>query len=99
MSMWRPPERIRHDAQPGHWPSAAEAAGSRCFTDSGGRARAPQRTWVPAMVPWRATEDGLVTPNVLAWYERFAHGRAGGLVVEATGIRDVASGPLLLDRG
>ncbi len=22
-----------------------------------------QRTWVPAMVPWRATEDGLVTPE------------------------------------
>jgi hypothetical protein len=24
------------------------------------------------MVPWRATEDGFVTPHVLAWYERFA---------------------------
>jgi dimethylglycine catabolism A len=47
------------------------------------------------MVPWRATEDGLVTPNVLAWYERFARGRPGAIVVEATGIRDVASGPLL----
>ena len=31
MSMWRPPERIRHDAQPGRWPSAAEAARSRLF--------------------------------------------------------------------
>ena len=29
------------------------------------------------------------------WYERFARGRPGGLVVEATGIRDVPSGPLL----
>jgi 2,4-dienoyl-CoA reductase-like NADH-dependent reductase (Old Yellow Enzyme family) len=47
------------------------------------------------MVPWRATEDGLVTPQVLAWYERFARGRPGAIVVEATGIRDVASGPLL----
>jgi 2,4-dienoyl-CoA reductase-like NADH-dependent reductase (Old Yellow Enzyme family) len=47
------------------------------------------------MVPWRATEEGFVTPNVLAWYERFARGRPGALVVEATGIRDVASGPLL----
>ena len=54
-----------------------------------------QRTWVPAMVPWRATEDGLVTPQVLDWYERFARGRPGAIVVEATGIRDVASGPLL----
>jgi 2,4-dienoyl-CoA reductase-like NADH-dependent reductase (Old Yellow Enzyme family) len=47
------------------------------------------------MVPWRATEDGLVTNDVLAWYARFAEGRPGVLVVEATGIRDVASGPLL----
>jgi len=56
---------------------------------------AEQRTWVPAMVPWRATEDGFVTDDVLAWYARFAEGRPGVLVVEATGIRDVASGPLL----
>jgi 2,4-dienoyl-CoA reductase-like NADH-dependent reductase (Old Yellow Enzyme family) len=54
-----------------------------------------QRTWVPAMVPWRATDEGFVTPDVLAWYERFASGRPGALVVEATGIRDVPSGPLL----
>jgi dimethylglycine catabolism A len=47
------------------------------------------------MVPWRATEEGLVTANVLAWYERFARGRPGAIVVEATGIREVASGPLL----
>jgi 2,4-dienoyl-CoA reductase-like NADH-dependent reductase (Old Yellow Enzyme family) len=54
-----------------------------------------ERTWVPAMVPWRATEDGAVTPEVLEWYARFADGQPGVLVVEATGIRDVASGPLL----
>ena len=47
------------------------------------------------MVPWRATEEGFVTPAVLDWYGRFADGRPGVLVVEATGIRDVASGPLL----
>jgi 2,4-dienoyl-CoA reductase-like NADH-dependent reductase (Old Yellow Enzyme family) len=47
------------------------------------------------MVPWRATEDGVVTPEVLAWYERFARGQPGALVVEATGIRDIPSGPLL----
>jgi len=47
------------------------------------------------MVPWRATEDGFVSPEVLGWYERFAHGRPGVIVVEATGIRDVPSGPLL----
>jgi len=32
---------------------------------------------------------------VLGWYERFARGRPGALVVEATGVRDVPSGPLL----
>jgi len=47
------------------------------------------------MVPWRATENGEVTPEVLGWYERFARGRPAALVVEATGIRDVPSGPLL----
>jgi 2,4-dienoyl-CoA reductase-like NADH-dependent reductase (Old Yellow Enzyme family) len=47
------------------------------------------------MVPWRATEEGFVTPEVLDWYGRFADGRPGVLVVEATGIRDVPSGPLL----
>jgi 2,4-dienoyl-CoA reductase-like NADH-dependent reductase (Old Yellow Enzyme family) len=53
------------------------------------------RTWVPAMVPWRASENGDVTPELLGWYERFARGQPAGLVVEATGIRDVPSGPLL----
>jgi 2,4-dienoyl-CoA reductase-like NADH-dependent reductase (Old Yellow Enzyme family) len=47
------------------------------------------------MVPWRATEDGFVTPDVIDWYRRFAEGKPGVLVVEATGIRDVPSGPLL----
>jgi 2,4-dienoyl-CoA reductase-like NADH-dependent reductase (Old Yellow Enzyme family) len=47
------------------------------------------------MVPWRASEEGHVTPSVLAWYERFARGRPAALVVEATGVRDVPSGPLL----
>jgi 2,4-dienoyl-CoA reductase-like NADH-dependent reductase (Old Yellow Enzyme family) len=47
------------------------------------------------MVPWRATEEGFVTQDVLDWYERFARGKPGVLVVEATGVRDVPSGPLL----
>jgi len=50
---------------------------------------------VPAMVPWRATEDGFVTQENLHWYRRFAEGRPGVLVVEATGVRDIPSGPLL----
>lgn len=53
------------------------------------------RTWVPAMVPWRATEDGFVTEANLDWYRRFAEGRPGAIVVEATGVRDIPSGPLL----
>jgi len=47
------------------------------------------------MVPWRATEDGFVTEENLDWYRRFAKGRPGVLVVEATGVRDIPSGPLL----
>lgn len=47
------------------------------------------------MVPWRATDDGFVTDDAVAWYERFAQGRPGVIVVEATGVRDVPSGPLL----
>jgi dimethylglycine catabolism A len=96
MATWRPPERIRHDAHPGRWPTAAEAAASRLYSPlSIGALRLPSRTWVPAMVPWRATADGFVTPNVLGWYRRFASGRPAIIVVEATGIRDVPSGPLL----
>ncbi len=94
--MWRPKERIRHDARPGRWPDAAEAAGSRLFQPIRvGPTMLGDRTWVPAMVPWRASEDGFVTPDVLDWYRRFAAGRPGALVVEATGIRNVPSGPLL----
>lgn len=94
--MWRPPERIRHQAATGRWPSAAEAAQSRLFSPVQlGPLSLRHRTWVPAMVPWRATEDGFVSANVLGWYERFARGRPGAIVVEATGIRDVPSGPLL----
>lgn len=47
------------------------------------------------MVPWRATQDGQVSEALLRWYERFAQGRPGVIVVEATGISDIASGPLL----
>jgi 2,4-dienoyl-CoA reductase-like NADH-dependent reductase (Old Yellow Enzyme family) len=94
--MWRPAERIRFTASPGRTPSREEAANSRLFSPLRvGRLELEQRTWVPAMVPWRATEDGFVTDDVVAWYERFARGRPGAIVVEATGIRDVASGPLL----
>jgi len=94
--MWRPPERIVHKATPGRVPSREEAAHSRLFSPIAiGPVELEQRTWVPAMVPWRATEDGFVTDAVIGWYARFARGRPGALVVEATGIRDIPSGPLL----
>ena len=94
--MWRPPERIHYKADPGRWPTRAEAESSRLFSPVQlGPLALAHRTWVPAMVPWRATEEGYVTPEVLAWYERFARGRPGAIVVEATGIRDIPSGPLL----
>ena len=94
--MWRPLERIRHNSAPAAWPTAEAAAKSRLFSPIRvGPVVLAHRTWVPAMVPWRATENGDVTPEVLGWYERFARGRPAALVVEATGIRDVPSGPLL----
>ena len=94
--MQAPPERIRHQLLPARWPEAAEAASSRLFSPlRAGRLQLADRTWVPAMVPWRATEDGFVTPEVLGWYERFAKGQPGVIVVEATGVRDIPSGPLL----
>jgi 2,4-dienoyl-CoA reductase-like NADH-dependent reductase (Old Yellow Enzyme family) len=94
--MWRPPQRIRFAASAGRVPSAAEALASRLFSPVDiGPVGLTQRTWVPAMVPWRATEEGYVTEEIIDWYERFARGMPGAIVVEATGIRDVPSGPLL----
>lgn len=78
------------------WPTREEASTARWFQPLQlGPVTALTRTWVPAMVPWRASDSGEVTAEVIAWYERFARGRPGVLVVEATGIRDVPSGPLL----
>jgi 2,4-dienoyl-CoA reductase-like NADH-dependent reductase (Old Yellow Enzyme family) len=94
--MWRPSQRIKWKPSPGRWPTREEAERSRLFSPiSVGRMRLESRTWVPAMVPWRATEDGFVTDENLEWYERFARGKPGAIVVEATGIRDIPSGPLL----
>jgi len=94
--MWHPDPFVKHPIPPTHPPAAAEAAQALWFSPLHcGRLELLERTWVPAMVPWRATEDGLVTPEVLAWYERFARGQPAALVVEATGIRDIPSGPLL----
>ncbi|MBL8726184.1 MAG: NADH:flavin oxidoreductase [Planctomycetes bacterium] len=89
-------ELVRHALPEPHWPTASEAAAARLFANGAlGPLPTTSRTWVPAMVPWRASDDGCVTDAVLEWYGRFAEGRPGVLVVEATGIRDVPSGPLL----
>lgn len=94
--MFKPAERIVHRPNPGAWPSAQEAAAARLFSpNSVGPVSLATRTWVPAMVPWRATDEGFVNADVIDWYDRFARGRPGVIVVEATGIRDVPSGPLL----
>jgi 2,4-dienoyl-CoA reductase-like NADH-dependent reductase (Old Yellow Enzyme family) len=55
----------------------------------------PNRIWLPAMVTWRGTEDGHVTASVREIYLRYAMGGAGMIVLEAIGVRDVRSGPLL----
>ncbi|MEE4338155.1 MAG: hypothetical protein V2I44_05595, partial [Erythrobacter sp.] len=94
--MWKPPEKIAYSPRGGHWPSEREVRRSRLFQPlEHGRLSLAQRTWIPAMVPWRATEEGEVTRDVIDWYRRFAQGRPGAIVVEATGIRDIPSGPLL----
>jgi len=94
--MWHPENSIRHQIPDTRWPTAEEAAASQLFSPIRvGRMTLESRTWVPAMVPWRATEEGFVTQNILDWYGRFAEGRPGAIVVEATGVRDIPSGPLL----
>jgi 2,4-dienoyl-CoA reductase-like NADH-dependent reductase (Old Yellow Enzyme family) len=94
--MWHPADAVKHPIEPARWPTAEEAAASRLFSPIAiGRVSLHDRTWVPAMVPWRATDEGFVTGDILDWYARFASGRPGAIVVEATGVRDIASGPLL----
>jgi 2,4-dienoyl-CoA reductase-like NADH-dependent reductase (Old Yellow Enzyme family) len=94
--MRRPLECIRYSAKPGRTPTRAEAQMSRLFSPVGiGPLILKQRTWVPAMAPWRASEEGFLTDDVICWHDRFARGRPGAIVVEATGIKDVPSGPLL----
>jgi 2,4-dienoyl-CoA reductase-like NADH-dependent reductase (Old Yellow Enzyme family) len=94
--MWKFADPIKHPIPETRWPSADQARASLLFQPIRiGPITLESRTWVPAMVPWRATEDGFVTPDNLDWYRRFAQGQPGALVVEATGVRDIPSGPLL----
>jgi 2,4-dienoyl-CoA reductase-like NADH-dependent reductase (Old Yellow Enzyme family) len=104
--MWTPAERIKHSLPIARSPSIEEASRAMLFSPLRLRSglELADRTWVPAMVPWRATDNGFVTREVLDWYARFAEGQPGAIVVEATGIRDAValgtpqapkSGPLL----
>ena len=94
--MWKFANPVKHPILETRWPTAEEATESRLYSPIAiGNREARSRTWVPAMVPWRATDDGFVTQQNLDWYRRFAEGRPGVLVVEATGVRDIPSGPLL----
>src|SRR3981189_589433 len=94
--MWKFANPIKPPIVPTLWPTAEEAARSLLFQPINvGPLTLESRTWVPAMVPWRATEDGFVTEANLDWYRRFARGQPGAIVVEATGVRDIPSGPLL----
>jgi 2,4-dienoyl-CoA reductase-like NADH-dependent reductase (Old Yellow Enzyme family) len=94
--IWRFPHPIRHELPEAHDPTREEAARALLFQPiKVGACALEQRTWVPAMVPWRATDDGFVTRENLDWYARFSEGRPGAIVVEATGVRDIPSGPLL----
>src|SRR5882672_11275007 len=92
--------RVRHPLPPARWPTREAAAGSRWFSPIriGRSLTALERTWVPAMVPWRATDDGLVTPEVLDWYARFAdrhprHRERAATAHRRRSVRSRAAGP------
>lgn len=94
--MWHPANPIRHEIPEAHNPTREEAERALLFQPiKVGATTLRERTWIPAMVPWRATDEGFVTRANLDWYARFAEGRPGAIVVEATGVRDIPSGPLL----
>jgi len=85
--------------------TAPEPAGGNSFSPDPGRSllfspiainglRLENRVWIPAMVTW-LSPDGTVTEDVRRRYVRFAQGGPGMIVLEATGIHETKSGPLL----
>lgn len=96
IGMWKPSQRIKYTSLDQPWPSREEAGKSLLFSPcSLGSVTLAQRTWVPAMVPWRSSEEGYANEDVIDWYGRFARGKPGAIVVEATAVRNIPSGPLL----
>lgn len=55
----------------------------------------PNRVAVPAMVTRLSGEDGFVNQDIIDRYVRYALGRVGLIVVEATAVHGAKSGPLL----
>jgi 2,4-dienoyl-CoA reductase-like NADH-dependent reductase (Old Yellow Enzyme family) len=55
----------------------------------------PNRLVLPAMVTRLSGEDGFVNKDIHDRYLRFARGEVGLIVIEAMGIHDTRSGPLL----
>ncbi|MCI0606027.1 NADH:flavin oxidoreductase [bacterium] len=55
----------------------------------------PNRLVLPAMVTRLSGEDGFVNQDIHDRYLRFARGEVGLIVIEAMGVHDTRSGPLL----
>jgi 2,4-dienoyl-CoA reductase-like NADH-dependent reductase (Old Yellow Enzyme family) len=56
--------------------------------------RLENRVCIPAMVTW-LSPDGTVTDDIRQRYLRYARGEPGMIVLEATGVHEIKSGPLL----
>ncbi len=56
--------------------------------------RLENRVVIPAMVTW-LSPDGTVTEDLRRRYLRYAEGEPGMIVLEATGVHEIRSGPLL----
>ena len=87
--MWRPPERINGTA-------TGRLAQQRPLTGTGQFDKLKWSCSSSALDPGYnpgGQRAMVLTPQVLDWHGRFARGRPGA-IVEATGIRDIPSGPL-----
>src|SRR5262245_16279441 len=83
-------------APPRAWPTGGEGRGGRPVPADGVRAGDGGAADLGARVGAVARHRGrLRPPRRHGLYSRFAEGRPGVIVVEATGIRDIPSGPLL----
>ena len=94
--MWHPPESLRHSVRPARWPSADEAERSRWFSPlvlAGFISRSAPgcRRWCRGAPPTTASSP----PTCSTGTGASPRGGRARIVVEATGIRDVPSGPLL----